>query len=146
MKRFLRCVCLVLAMTLCLSVPAFAAAAPEAGTYSSAYFAVTDQYLWRVSDTEVQVWFEVIAMRGMEQLGTSLIKVQRSTDQSNWETMQVYTPEDYPQMLCPNTGAHSECVSYTYTSGYYYRAFVTFYATRNGGIGKFSMYTPIMWL
>lgn len=146
MKRFLKGICLMLAMSLLLSVPAFAAPQQEAGTYSSSYFSMTDQYLWRVSDTEVQVWFEVVAVRGMDQLGTSLIKVQRSTDRTNWETMQTYTPEDYPQMLCPNTGMHADCVTYTYTSGYYYRAFVTFYASRDNGIGKFSMYTPVMWL
>lgn len=146
MKRFLKGICLVLTMSLLLSVPVMAAPQQEVGTYSSAYFSLTDQYLWRVSDTQVEVWFDVIAVRGMDQLGSSLIKVQRSTDQTNWETMQTYTPEDNPQMLCPNTSAHAQCVTYTYTSGYYYRAFVTFYATRNNGIGKFSMYTPVMWL
>lgn len=146
MKRFIRIVCLVLTMALTLSVPVFAAEAPEAEMYSSAYFTMFDYYLWEVSDTQVQVWFEVTSPRGMDQLGTSLIKVQRSTDRTNWETMQTYTPEDYPQMLCANTSAHSDCVDYTYTSGYYYRAFITFYATRNGGIGKYSVYTAVMWL
>jgi len=146
MKRFIRFACLVLAIVLTLSVPVFAAEAPEAEMYSSVYFSMFDYYLWEVSDTQVQVWFEVTSPRGMDQLGTSLIKVQRSTDQSNWETMQTYTPEDYPQMLCANTGAHSDCVDYTYTSGYYYRAFIIFYAKRNGGIGEYSVYTAVMWL
>ena len=145
MKRFLKCMCLVMAAVLLLSVPVFAAE-EEAITYGSAYIAVTDQYLWRVSDTEVQVWFEVLATRGMDQLGTSLIKVQRSSDNVNWTTMQTYTPESDPQMLCPDTSAHTECVSYTYTSGYYYRAFVTFYATNSRGTGKYSAYTPVMYL
>ena len=146
MKRFLKGICLVLTMSLLLSVPVMAAPQQEAGTYSSSYFAVLDYYLWLISDTQVQVWFEVTCGRGMDQLGASLIKVQRSSDRTNWETVQTYTPEDNPQMLCPNTSAHSQCVTYTYTSGYYYRAFVTFYATRDNGIGKYSVYTADMWL
>lgn len=144
MKRFVRFVCLIMAMACLLSVPVFAAQEQQAGTYASSYFTMLDQYLWKVSNTQVQVWFEVVSPRGMDQLGVSLVKVQRSTDQTNWETVQTYTPEDYPQMLCPNTSAHSECVTYNYTSGYYYRAFVMFYATRNGGIGKYSAYTAVM--
>ncbi|MBQ6852079.1 MAG: hypothetical protein IJO04_03515 [Oscillospiraceae bacterium] len=146
MKRFLKGICLVLTMSLLLSVPVMAAPQQEAGTYSSSYFAVLDYYLWLISDTQVQVWFDVIAVDGMDQLGASVIKVQRSSDRTNWETMQTYTPEDNPQMLCPDTTMHADCVTYTYTSGYYYRAFVTFYAKDGRNIGKYSVYTADMWL
>lgn len=135
MKRIMKLICVVLALVMLLTVPVSAQRVEEPiGTYSL-FFHSYSTYLFRTSSTEFEVWFEVTARDGMDELGVSYIEVQRSTNGTTWETVKTYTPEDYPQMICENTGMHADCVSYTMTSGYQYRADVTFYAKKGTGTG-----------
>ena len=139
MKRFVRCVCFFLAVTMILVTPAFAAeiATPRA----SNYFAYHSTYLEKTSGTQFDVWFDVTAVGGMDELGTSTIEVQRSSDNVNWTTMKTYTKSSYSQMICEDTCAHADYVTYYGTSGYYYRAYVVFYAKKGSGTAEYSMYT-----
>lgn len=146
MKRFLRLVSLILVMAMVASVPVYAAEQEEATPYSSAFFTKYSTYLYKISSIQFEVWFEVSATGGMTQLGVSQIKVQRSADKSTWETMKTYTPDSYSQMLCSNTGTHASCVTYAGTPGYYYRAYVTFYAKNSSGTGELFKYTAVMQL
>ena len=146
MKRFLRLVSLILVMAMLCAAPANAAVEEEATTYSSAYFMKYSTYLYKISSIQFQVWFDVTATGGMDQLGVSSIKVQRSADKETWTTMKTYTPDSYSQMLCENTGMHTGYVTYAGTAGYYYRAYVTFYAKDSSGQGKLNKYTAVMQL
>ena len=139
MKRFTQCVCILLVMAIFVTTPAFAT---ETGKErASNFFAASSVYLWKISDTQFQVWFEVTAVSTMQELGTSIIKVQRSTDKEDWETVATYTKADYSQMIGKNTVHHSDCVTYTYTEGYYYRAYVLLYAKNSTGTAEYTRYT-----
>ena len=141
MKRFAQCVSLVLILAICLAIPAYAV--EETSPWASSYFASRSAYLWKISGSQFQVWFDVGAVGGMAELGASKIKVQRSSDNSNWTTMQTYIKEDYSSMIGYNTGDHNSYVTYyTGESGYYYRAYVEFYAKNSsGGCGYYDYYT-----
>lgn len=136
MKRFKKSICFIFVLVMLLAVPVSAQGADEQISGYSLFFHSYATYLYRVSSTEFEVWFEVTALDGMDKLGVNYIEVQRSTDGKNWETVKTYTPEDYPQMLCKNTGMHADCVSYTMTSGYQYRAYVTYYAEKGLSFGE----------
>ena len=138
MKKILRPVCIILIFALLLSVPVFAE--EESSAWASSYFIAYSTYLYRTTGTQFQVWFDVSARSIMNELGVNSIKVQRSSDGENWTTVKTYLPEDYPQMLCESTGSHTGYVTYTGTSGYDYRAYVTFYAMNDTGIGKRFVY------
>lgn len=142
MKRFTRSICLVLAVVMILAVPVSAteAATPRA----SNFFMASSTYLWKTSDTTFQVWFNIDAVSQMDELGASVIKVQRSSDGSNWTTMRTYTKESYPHLIAEGTGAHCGYVTYTGTPGYYYRAFVIYYAKNSTGTGEAYRYTSSM--
>ena len=71
----------------------------------------------------------------MTELGASEIQVQRSTDERNWTTVRTYYKANYSQMTDTNTASYANCVSYTATTGYYYRAVVTLYARNSSGSG-----------
>ena len=139
MKKLKRYFCLVLVIVSLTSIQVFAEEnAPRASAYIRSYSA----YLDPTSSTTFEVWFDVTATGRMEELGTSVIKVQRSPDGSNWYTVRTYTKEMYPQMICENTGAHADCVSYTSIEpGFYYRAYVEFYAKNSSGTGYVYYYT-----
>lgn len=131
MKRLLQLICLLLVVSLLLAIPAFAA------EQASLYFSSHSCYLWEISDTEFQVWFDVTAVDAMDVLGASEIKVQRSSDRDNWETVATYY-----DIYGYGKSHYGSCVTYSSaTSGYYYRAKVTFYAENDTGIGEYVDYT-----
>lgn len=128
MKRLIQIVCILLVASMVLAIPVSAA------EQASNFFGSHSCYLWKISDTEFQVWFNVVALDGMDVLGASEIKVQCSTDATNWETVATHT-----NLFGYNTGTYGSHVTYSSAqSGYYYRAIVTFYAENDTGIGKYT--------
>ena len=131
MKRFTQCICLLLVCVMMFSTTAFAAETLE--SRASDFFVGSSVYFWNTSGNNYEIWFDVTAKGTMAELGTSKIQVQRSTDEVNWTTVRTYNKADYPQMTDTNTAWHVDCVSYTATSGYAYRAIVTLYAKNSSG-------------
>ena len=144
MKKLIRIVCLILAVSLLLAVPAYAESTVE--PRESAYFAAYGTDLYKASSTSFEVWFDVNANAAtMDVLGVSEIVIYRSQDQETWRKMRTYKMEDYPQMIDTNTFAHTGYVTYGYaSSGYYYTALVTFYARNSAGVGVRQIYTEII--
>ena len=139
MKRCIKALSLILVLAVACSSLCVTAKATE--IRASNYFATYSTYLWKVSGTTFQVWFDVTAVGTMTELGVRDIQIQRSTDNSNWTTVRTYNKANYPQMTCANTAGHSDCVTYTGSTGYYYRALVTFYASNSSGTGILYRYT-----
>lgn len=137
MKRYIRNVCLLLVVVMVLTIPAMAAGEQRA----SNFFMVTSTYLEKVSGTTFEVWFDVTAVSQMDELGVRTIKIQRSSDGTNWTTMKTYSKANYSQMIDENAYSHADYVTYTGSLGYYYRAYVVFYAKNDSGIGEYIMYT-----
>ena len=143
MKRFTRCICLLLVCVMMFSTTAFAAETED--TRASMFFAGSSVYFWNTSGRNYEIWFDVTAVGTMAELGTSKIQVQRSTDEVNWTTVRTYYKEDYSQMIRSQTAHHADCVSFTATNGYSYRAIVTLYAKNSsGGTGTMREVTEIL--
>jgi len=137
MKRLVKSLCFVMALVMLFTTTAFAAE-----SRASNYFAMTSTYIDRLPDGELEIWFDVVAVGRMDQLGVREIKLQRSTDCSNWTTIKTYHRDDYAQMICTNTASHSDYVTYSNAkSRYYYRAFVEFYAKKGNGSSMYPVYT-----
>ena len=142
MKRLTQCVCIILVCAMMLSTTAFAAEIPE--TRASNYFMASSVYFWNTSGRNYEIWFDVTAKSTMTELGVSQITVQRSTDEVNWTTVRNYYKADYPQMTTTNTASYANCVSFTATSGYSYRAIVYLYARNSSGTGNMREQTAIL--
>ena len=130
MKRAFRFLSIVMVFALLGAMPVLA---DDTTSKASSYFMSYDSYLWKTSGNTFEVWFDVAACTWMDELGASTIEIQRSSDGSSWSTMRTYHSSTYPQMICENTTGHAGYVSYTGTQGYYYRAYVTFYAKNSSG-------------
>lgn len=137
MKRFARIVCLIIAVSLIVAVPVLADQTERASNYFSSYKA----YCYEKSSTELGVYFSVAAVDTMNELGASLVKVQRSSDGINWTTVKTFKKSMYPQMIDTNTGFHGTTLYCTKTSGFYYRAYVEFYAKNSTGTGYLYYYS-----
>lgn len=141
MKRFIKCICLVLSLALLLAVPAQAAEAR-----SSSFFTRSAVYLYETSSTTFQAWFDVTGTGIMDKIGAKEIKIQRSSDNENWTTMATYSMDNYSSLICENTSTHSACVTYTGSKGYYYRAYIKLYAKNETGTATWSRYTSSIYI
>lgn len=144
MKKSLRILSLILALSLLLALPVHAAS--EVEPRGSAFFSAYGTTLNRLSPTAFEIWFDVMANAAiMQEIGVSLIEVYQSYDGEHWSLVKTFEKEDYPQMIDDNTGSHTGYVTYTNAApSYYYRACVTFYAKNSTGIGKRFVYTQII--
>lgn len=145
MKKLVRFVCMILVCCLLFAILAQADSVVE--PRESAFFSSYGTDLYKTSSSSFQIWFDVTANAGntMQVLGVSEIIVYRSPDQQSWTKMRTYTMDNYPQMVAQNTTAHIDYVTYNYaTTGYYYRAYITFYAKNSTGIAERYVYTEIL--
>jgi hypothetical protein len=142
MKRLTQILCMIMVFVTVLSTAAFAAETPA--PRASNFFMSSSVYFWHVSGDNYQIWFDVTALSTMQKLGASKIKVQRSTDKVNWTTVKTYDMADYSQMTTSNAVTYINCVPFTATSGYYYRAVVTLYAKNSSGTGEMDEVTATL--
>lgn len=141
MKKFMRIICHLLVMATLVAIPAHAA---EQSERASMYFSSYRAYCYAASSTRIEVNFYVVGAGIMDELGASKILVQRSSDRTNWTTVKTFEKENYSDMTDNNVGTYGATLSCTVASGYYYRAYVTFYAENDSGYGKKYYYTEII--
>lgn len=139
MKRLTQCAIAIFLIGCFLVMPVLAA--ENQVDRASDFFIKQSAYLLNVSDTEFNVWFDVTATKGMDELGVSVIYVDESPNDSDWTEIATYTSEDYPELMDYGTGYHGGHVSCSGQKGYYYRAYVVFYAKNGENIGEMPVYT-----
>ncbi len=143
MKYFTKLICILLLISILLAVPV---SASENSLRASEFFVSTCTYLYEVDENKFGVWFEVMATYTMDELGVSYIEMQRSTDQVNWRPVKYYYPSSWSQMIREDTAFHANGVTYPGSSGYYYRAYVTYYAKSGNNVGYYDTYSDtILW-
>lgn len=142
MKKLIRVVCFIITISVLLVMPVLA---EESSTYSSIFFASYDSFI-RPSGNTLNIWFDVVGNGSMEEIGAQSILLERSSNRTDWTTIRVFYPEDYPQMIYTNTGFAYDYVSCNVTGGYFYRAYVTFYAKNSRGRGNIYDYSETYYI
>lgn len=143
MKRFTQLVSLVLILSVVLVNPVFA---QESTTWQSGYFGSSAAYLHPTTGTAFRIWIEVEAVGMMDKLGASEIILQKSSNNSTWTDVKTYSKTVYQNLVASNAFAHEAYVTYTGTSGNYYRAKVWFYAERGNGTAEYSYTTESIYV
>lgn len=139
MKRFSQSICIILVMAMVLAMPAHAAGIQD--SRASSYFTMSSTYLEPISDTRFEVWFRVTATGTMDELGSSMIIVQRRASSSDdWENDRYYYPDTYTQMIDYDQTTHAACVTYTGSADYEYRAYIELYAKKGTGTAYMPAY------
>lgn len=138
-----RIISILMAVVLFLAIPV---CAEESDIYSSIYFASYDSAIYNTTGRTLEIWYDVVGNGSMAEIGVSCIELERSSNNSDWTVIKTYLPEDYPQMICENTVINYDCVSYLGTYGYYYRAYVTFYAKNSRGEGYRNEYSETVYI
>lgn len=144
MKHYIRCTCILLALVMVLATTAFAAEPVE--PKASNFFMGSSVYLCNISGNTFEAWFQVTGVGGMDVIGAKTIKIQRSADGNNWTTMRTYSMDSYSNLVDYNTGTHAAGVSYTGSSGYYYRAYIQLYAKSGVNTATMDRYTSKIYI
>jgi len=143
LKNTIRGICLVLVLSFLMAIPV--SAQTEAETRASMFFSAHDTFLSKISDTRFKIWYDVTAVGMMDKLGVCEIEVDHSPDGTNWELVATYNKTFYPAMVASNTFSHGGYITYYGAQpGYYYRAYVTFYAKNSAGTGRLSRMTATL--
>ena len=124
MKRFLRIVCLLVVFATLAAIPAYAQeVTPRGSDELSSYRA----YCTKKTSTSVVVSYHVIGTTALDEIGANTIKVQYSSDGTNWTTAKTFQKSVYTSMVNYNTGAHAGTLTAYVPAGMQYRAYVEFY-------------------
>ena len=144
MSRFVRMVCIILVLASVMTMPAYALEGMD--QRASNYFSFGSAYFNVISDSQFEIWFDVTATGLMDELGASIIELERSSDGINWTTVKTFYKANNPSMMDPDdvSGSYSGYVTYTYASGYYYSATVTLYAKKGNGSANATVSTSIL--
>ena len=129
-KRFIRVTALVMALMLCLSVPAAAAAVEPALPQSDAYIRSFFATIGSPSKGTMVVSFSTTGTGTMETIGATKIVVYK------WNSVvpvATFTSGTTSSMLAHNTVVHGNSYYCSGISGEEYYAVVYCYAARNGG-------------
>ena len=101
---------------------------PCASYYLDAYSA----YVYITSSGQVQVWFDVMGTGYMDEIGTLSIKLYESTDGTTWTRVKTFSHENYSSMLAYDDYYHSGHVSYQGSTSKQYKAYICFWAGKDG--------------
>ena len=144
MKKLTPFVCMILVFALFLTIPPQVASAAD--QRASIFFADYGTDLEKTGTKTFRIWFDVTSNATlMDELGVSEIVVYRSADKQSWSRMDTYRKSIYSQMIAYNTTSHDGYITYiNATPGYYYRAYVWFYAKNSRGVGERDVYTEII--
>lgn len=142
MKKTIRGLCLALTIAILLATPVWA----DSSTYSNLFIASYDSFIRNPSGNTLRIWYDVVGNGAMDEIGVQYIEVDRSSDGINWTTVRTFMPEDYPQMIYKNTGIAYDYVTCSVSYGYYYRAYVMFYAKDSRGRGTEHEYSETFYL
>jgi len=120
----------ILAIILIISLSVAPVASAKASLYLDSYGA----YIYPFGNGNITVYFDVFGTGTMDEIGAlTVLLQQKPSGSSTWTTIKRYSYIDYPNMLGYNTHYHPSSVSYSGVSGYYYRAYVTVWAGKDGG-------------
>ena len=141
MKRFIRLLCLLVVFASLAAIPAYA---QEQSARASNEISTYRAYCTKNSSTSLSVSFQIMGTDTMDEIGVTTVKVQYSSDQTNWTTAKTFYSSSTSGMTDTDTGYHAGVLTCTVPSGKYYRAKVTFYAEKDGSFTERTYTTGII--
>jgi len=128
----LRLIALLLVVTLTLPVSAGATAVETVQPRASYYLDSYNAYVYPAGGGLVQVWFTVIGVDYLDELGALTIQLYESQDNINWYRAISFTNDYTPSMLGYNDFFYGSHVDYQGVAGRYYKAYVCIWGGRDG--------------
>ncbi len=112
---------------------------PRASHYLDSY----NTYVCAMGSGKLQIWYTVVGVTTMDEIGVLSVILYESTDKTNWTRVKTYSHENYSSMLLEDDIIHSSYVSYNGVAGRYYKAYVCIWAGKNGSGDTRYMWTSV---
>ncbi len=128
----IRLVAVLLVVTLTLPVSAGAITVDSVQPRASYYLDSYNAYVYPAGNGKVHVYFTVIGVDYLDELGALSILLYESQDNINWYRTISFTHDLTPGMLAFNDYFHGSHVEYQGVTGRYYKAYVCIWGGRNG--------------
>lgn len=140
---FVRLIALILVLSLAAPLYVSAASEERVQTRASYYLDSYNTYICAMGSGKLQIWYTVVGVTDMDEIGVLSIVLYESSDKTNWTHVKTYSHQNYSTMLIEDDWAHSSYVSYNGTAGKYYKANVCIWAGKNGSGDTRYMWTPV---
>lgn len=127
-----RIVAILLIAAMVLPLGAAAATVPTVQPRASYYLDSYNAYVYHAGSGEIQVWYKVIGVDYMDEIGALNIQIYESTNNMSWTLVKAYSHDSTPSMLAYNDFFHDGHVDYNGVVGRYYMAYVCIWAGENG--------------
>ena len=124
----------------CNIVSATEKATPRASDYINSF----NSYIYNAALGKVQVYFHVVGVNTMDDIGALSIKIYESTDNNNWTWVKTLTNGNTPSILGQNEIYFSSHIDYQGTIGRYYKAYVCLWAGKDGDGDTRYMWTNVV--
>ena len=98
----------------------------------SYYLDSYNAYVYPAGNGKIQVWFSVIGVNYLDELGALRIAIYESTDNSTWTWVKTFTHNTTSGMLGYDEIYHSGHVDYQGVAGRYYKAYVCIWGGKDG--------------
>lgn len=137
-RKSIRVLALIIALTIVLSIGAFAA------IESSAYIAATNAWIGR-NGNQIKVYFTIVGTATMDQIGVKYVYLYESSDYG-WELVKTYDYTDLQYsatMMASSVSGHAGYLPYNGSADKLYFADCRFYAEKDGGSDTIPQNTPI---
>lgn len=140
-RKIIRIISLIILLTLMLSIQISAAE-----TRSSPIIVDYGAVISEKTSGDLSITFWISTSEIASKLGASKITLQyRESGTTTWHTAYTYALSNYPELQASNKSFYRTSVSYsTPQSGYEYRAYVSFYASK-GTVSDTKPYTTAIW-
>lgn len=140
----IRTLALFVAFALIIPGTASAATVDEMQPYASKYLTSYSAYVYVTSTGQVQVWFDVMGTGDMDEIGVLSVLLYESTDGNTWTRIKTFSHENYgTTMLAEDDWYVSSHVSTQGVKGRYYKAYICFWAGKDGGGDTRYMWTSV---
>ena len=123
---------IILVFTLAVPCTVSATSVETVTPYASSYLSLYSAYVYVTSSGQVQVWFEVMGTKDMDEIGTLSIMLYESTDGKTWTRVKTFLHESTSGMLYSDTDYVSSHVSWQGSASKQYKAYVCVWAGKNG--------------
>lgn len=131
-KIFVKCIILCLVFALVIPATVNAATVEPISPMASYYLDSYNTYICDMGNGRIEIWFDVMGVGNMDEIGVLSIRLYESSDNQNWTRVKTYSHENYSSMLAYDDWSHISYVSYQGTTGKYYKAYVCIWAGKNG--------------
>lgn len=136
MKRrsiLLRVISLLLAFVLLSPVNVYAESMGQVQPRESEYLYYCHAYCHPIGAGRLNVYFEIGGNDVMDEIGVLYIEIYEAIDNSNFYWVRTIQYDSYPGMLAQNDDLYAQHVTYSGIPGRYYKAYVCFWAGKDGG-------------